>query len=81
MLFSATFPKLIQKLSLDVLKDDCVMISNQKMVAVNSKVIQRFILVESRNKKQVLIDILEKEMQEAKNKNRKFYYQIYFKIF
>lgn len=69
MLFSATFPELIQKLSMDVLKDDCVMVSNRKMVAANNKVKQCFILVESRDKKQALIDILKEEMQKTKNKN------------
>lgn len=59
---------------MDVLKNDCVMVSNQKMVAANSKVVQRFILVESRDKKQALLDILEAEMQEARKKDRKFYF-------
>lgn len=65
MLFSATFPTFIQRLSADVLKPNNVMVSNKKMVATNTKVVQSFIAVFKDNKKRALFDILKSDMEKA----------------
>lgn len=41
------------------------MVSNSKLVASNSKIIQKFIKVEKSEKKQQLFELLEKELQES----------------
>jgi len=69
MLFSATFPELVQKLSNDVLKPNSVMVSNRKLVATNNKVMQRFILISKEGKKDALLELLQKELEQAKLKN------------
>lgn len=67
MLFSATFPPLIQRLSKDVLKQDNVMVSNKILVAPNSKVIQTFQPVMKEGKKAALLEILKKGISVDKN--------------
>lgn len=69
MLFSATFPPLIQRLSNDILKNNNVMISNKKLVAPNNKIIQTFQPVLKEGKKAALLKILKDEIQLATTKN------------
>lgn len=71
MLFSATFPPLIQRLSKDILKSNNVFISNTKLVSANSRVLQKFIPVIYENKKSELLKLLKKEIEDATAKNRK----------
>lgn len=73
MLFSATFPESVQRLSADVLREDNIMVSNQKPVAANSKVIQQFRNVSTDQKKHVLLEMLQEEIEEQKKKQGAVY--------
>lgn len=77
MMFSATFPPAIQRLSAEILKPDFVMVSNKKLVATNSRVEQRFISVTSDNKKNALLELFQNQLAEAK-KNNRMYSLVYF---
>lgn len=68
MLFSATFPDLIQRLSVEVLRSENIMVSNQKLVASNSKILQSFIKVGKEDKKEKLIELLQKEIDSSEGK-------------
>lgn len=81
MLFSATFPPLIQRLSRDVLNANNVMISNQKNVSTNSRVFQNFIPVIQKNKKAKLLEILKKDVEMAQQIDRKLLNYLKINIF
>ncbi|KAI1730748.1 DEAD/DEAH box helicase domain-containing protein [Ditylenchus destructor] len=70
LMFSATFPPEIQRLSAEILKQDFVMVSNKKLVATNSRVEQRFVSVSSEDKKNALLDLFQAQLAEAKKNNR-----------
>lgn len=72
MLFSATFPDLIQRLSSEVLKAENVMISNQKLVASNAKILQNFIQVSKEDKKEKLLELFKKEIEDSEGWFYKF---------
>lgn len=72
MLFSATFPEAIQRLSSDVLNNNHVMISNQKFVATNGKVMQRFISTTKDMKKTEILKLFKEDIAEAKKLDRNF---------
>uniref|UniRef100_A0A915E3P7 Helicase C-terminal domain-containing protein n=1 Tax=Ditylenchus dipsaci TaxID=166011 RepID=A0A915E3P7_9BILA len=63
------FLRRISKLSAEVLKPDSVMISNKKLVSANSRVAQRFMLVAKEGKKDALLELLQKEIEDSKTKD------------
>lgn len=65
MLFSATFPDLIQRLSVEVLRTENIMVSNQKLVASNAKILQNFLNVSKEDKKEKLLELLKKEIENS----------------
>jgi hypothetical protein len=56
----------------DWLKKENAMVSNRKLVDANSRVVQKFLKVTREDKNTVLMKMLKKEVDEAKEENREF---------
>ncbi|KAI1693206.1 DEAD/DEAH box helicase domain-containing protein [Ditylenchus destructor] len=69
LMYSATFPKEIQQLAADIMKENNVVVSKKKPLAPNSRVKQEFIQVGSKDKRNILYDLLKQDVDVATEKN------------
>ena len=73
LMFSALFSPEVQEWANEWLKKDHVMVSHRKMLDVNPRVIQQFLVVGRLQKTQTVDKILKKEVEEAKRLDRKLF--------
>lgn len=72
LLFSATFPPIVQEWANDWMKADSMMVSNRKLVAANSRIQQCFVVVGKQNKKDTLLRLLQLELEKARKNSWDF---------
>lgn len=72
-MFSATFPPEIQRWADEWLREQNVMVSNRKPASANNKVVQNFLNVPERDKKEKVLQLLNKELENMKMSSRKCY--------
>ncbi|KAL3101142.1 hypothetical protein niasHS_001602 [Heterodera schachtii] len=69
LLFSATFPLVVQNWADEWMRKDSMMVSNKRLVAANSRIKQKFLMVPNTAKKDVLLRLFQLELQTAKKRD------------